>query len=344
MNKRNLRTLQIYVAVILIINLFLVATQVEWSNLSRNPNLDFSKDFANEIVLAMQELAAELGVTERATVKQALAKLHYDVYLAANSRDLARVIQNTASDTRDIIVLEYVNISAEHVLKVLNDDPGVREAIENTVIHVEPLLEGGYRVVEPNGFDPNTITELSKLDTLFSIETFRENYDGYLALCSLQIEIEQGSARRAAPVNDQDTIKYWEREIQNMRTEYARITKLAGMAEAVGPGISVLLYDHFPLQARDLRIIVSEFYSAGATALSINGHRLAINSYIIDNESGISVDGIIINTNPVEILALGDPQILHSGVDLLFNVVFKDEYYSELQSHENLILPGKVIQ
>lgn len=334
----------IYVAVILMVNLFLVATQVDWSGLGTSPNLDFSKDFANEIVKAMQELAADLDVAERTNVKQALAKLHYDVYLAANSRELAGIIQSTASDTRDIIVSEYVNSSAEQVLKILNEDPKVRAASDKTVIRIEPLLEGGYQVVEPNELDQNTLSELSNLATLFSIDTFRENYDDYLDLCSLQIEIEQGSAWRSAPNNEQDTINFWEREIQNMRNEYNRIAKLAGLAEAVSPGISVTLYDkHYPMEAGDLRRIVSEFYSAGATALSINGHRLAVNSYIIDSDPGISIDGIIIATNPVDIVALGDPQTLHSGVDLLFNVVFKDLFYISIQSHENLVLPGKVI-
>ena len=344
MDKRNTRILQIFVAVILMTNLFLAATQVDWAKMGDRPDLDYSKDFANEVVLAMQELAAELGIAERTNIKQALAKLHYDVYLAANNRELAEIIQTTASDTRGLIISEYVNFSAEQVLKILNEAPEVQTASAKTVIQVVPLLEGGYRVGEPNGLDPSTLTELSKLDTLFSIDTFQDNYDGYLALASLQIEIEEGIAKRAIPQNDQDTIKYWEREIQNLRIEYSRIAKLAGAAEAAGPGITVTLYKYFPLGASDLRIIVSEFNSAGATAISVNGHRLAVNSHIIDDNAGISVDGIVITTDPVEIVALGDPQTLVSGVDLLFTVVFRDMFYYTMDSHEHLVLPGKVIQ
>jgi uncharacterized protein YlxW (UPF0749 family) len=98
------------------------------------------------------------------------------------------------------------------------------------------------------------------------------------------------------------------------------------------------------MEAGDLRRIVSEIYSAGATAISINGQRLAVNSFILDEDAGICIDGTLIDTNPVEIQALGDPQTLFTGIDLLFSVVFKDMFYVSMESHEDLILPGKVIQ
>ena len=121
------------------------------------------------------------------------------------------------------------------------------------------------------------LAQLGNLSTLFSIDVFRENYADYLALTSRQIEIEEGTARRVVPSSDQDTIKYWEREIQNLRNEYRRVTRLAGLAEASGPGITITLRDkYFPMEAGDLRRIVSEIYSAGATAISINGQRLAV--------------------------------------------------------------------
>lgn len=345
MDKRNRRILLIYVALVLAINIFLVATQINWAELGDRPDLDFSKEFANDIVLAMQELAADLGIGEKANVKQALAKLHYDVYLAANSKELARIIQNTASDTRDLLVSEYVNSIAEQVLKILNEAPEVQAARAKKVIKLEPQPEGGYRVAEPHGLGPDTLAQLEKLGSLFSIDAFRENYDDFLAMASLQIEVEEGTARRVAPSNDQDTIKYWEREIQSLRNEYRKITKLAGLAEVSGPGISVTIRDkYFPMEAGDLRRIVSEFYSAGATAISINGLRLGVNSYIIDEDYGICIDGALIDTNPVEIQVLGDPQTLFTGIDLLFSVVFKDMFYISMESHENLVLPSKVIQ
>lgn len=345
MDKRNTRILLVYVTLALAINIFLAAAHIDWAKWGDRPNLDFSKDFANDIVLAMQELAVDLGVAEKANIKQALAKLHYDVYLAANSKELAGIIQNTASDTRDLIVAEYVNSSAEQVLKILNEAPEVQAARAKTTIKIEPRREGGYRVAEPHDLSAETLAQLGNLSTLFSIDVFRENYVDYLALTSMQIEIEEGTARRVVPSSDQDTIKYWEREIQNLRNEYRRVTRLAGLAEASGPGITITLRDkYFPMEAGDLRRIVSEIYSAGATAISINGQRLAVNSFIIDEDAGICIDGTLIDTNPVEIQALGDPQTLFTGIDLLFSVVFMDMFYVSMESHEDLILPGKVIQ
>lgn len=345
MDKRNLRILHFYVGLIIIINVFLVSTQINWSEWGYKPNLDFSKDFANAIVMTMQDLAKDLGVSERSNVKQALAKLHYDVYLAGSRADLAAVVQNNASDTRNLIVTEYVKSSGEQVLMVLNNAPEVQTTNTKVTINVVPMPDGGYSVLEANVLRDETLAQLENVSTLFNFETFRNNYENYRRLSTLQIEIEQGRAQLATPNNDQDTLKYWEREIQNIRNDYTRISKTAGFAEISGPGVSVTIHNKlFSVQAGDLRRIVGEFYSAGATAISISGHRLAVNSYIIDGDEGISIDGFMIGTNPVVIEVLGDQQTLLTGIDLLFNVVMKDMFYVNMESHDNLVLPGKVIQ
>lgn len=345
MDKRNTRLLQVFVSLLLSINIFLVVTQINWSDWDSKVDLDYSKDIANEIVMSMQRLASDLGVSEKTNVKQSLAKLHYDVYLAASRKDLAGIIQHTASDTRKLIVSEYVNASAEQVLKILNGVQEVKTVVVKTAINLEPLPDGGYQVLEPHRLSAETLAELAELPTLFDIDIFRTNFESYRNLASLHIEIENGIAYLAIPSNDRDTIKHWEREIQNIRTDYSKIAKLAGFAETSGPGISIDLHDkYFPLQAGDLRRIVSELFSAGASAISINGHRLATSSYIIDEISGISVDGFLIETNPVKIQVLGDPATLLTGIDLLFSVVFKDMYYISTKSYEHLVLPGKIIQ
>ena len=109
---RQLRIVQIYAAVVLAVNIFgSYPDSLERAGQSAQPG--FSKEFASNIVMSLQELAQELGIAERSNVKQALAKLHYDAYLAESRADLANIIQNAAADTRELIISEYINASGE---------------------------------------------------------------------------------------------------------------------------------------------------------------------------------------------------------------------------------------
>ena len=345
MDKRNVTIIKVYVLVLISINIFLLISQFNISDWGKRPDLDFSKDFANEIVSNMQGLATMLGVEERVNVKHALAQLHYDVYLVGNRSELAAIVQSDASDARDLIVSEYVNSSGEQVLLILNDAQEVQRINSRTIIAIEPLAEGGLIVQEPHNLSEETMLKLSNVPTLFHFEYFRNLFESYRSLSSFQVEVEAGTAQLSTPNLDQDTIRYWEKEIQTMRNEYGRISQNAGFADISGTGISLSLYDMiYNVEAVDLRRVVGELYSAGATAISVGGHRLAVNSYIVDVSQGISIDGMIIDTNPVLIQVIGDPPTLTSGIDLLFSVTMRNMFYVDTKIHDRIVLPAKTIQ
>jgi uncharacterized protein YlxW (UPF0749 family) len=120
---------------------------------------------------------------------------------------------------------------------------------------------------------------------------------------------------------------------------------MAGFAEISGPGVTITIYDKlFSVSAVDLRKIVGELFSAGASAISVAGHRLAVNSYIVDTDEGINIDGFIISSNPVVIEALGDHQTIISGIDLLFSVDMKNMFYVTTDIHDRLVLPAQISQ
>lgn len=344
MSKKHLKIVNAYVLIIILINGYLLSSQLR-SDWGHRPDLDFSKSFANEIVNNMQNLAEMLGVEERSNVKQALAQLHYDVYLVANRNELAPIVQNDATNARNLIISEYIKFSAEQALLVLNNAQEVHRTNTKTVLNILPLPEGGFTVAQPHILSAVTIDELSQVPTIFSFDYFRNLYESYRSLAAVQVEIEGGTARVSTPQNDQDTIRYWEREIQNLRNAYGQISQAAGFSEISGPGISISIHDRlFSIEAIELRRIAGEIFSAGATAITIGGQRLSVNSYIVDTQDGVSIDGVLIDTNPVIIEAIGDQNTLVSGIDLLFSVVMPNMFYINTELHERITLPARTNQ
>jgi len=344
-DKRNARVLRILAIVAIGLNLFILASQIKFGDLGGGTELAEAKTFANGLIGDLQELARTLDVAEKSSVKQALAKLHYDVYLVSNQTELAEILQNSASKTRDLIISEYAHLNAEKVLAVINRDQEVQYASSQVLLTVEPLPTGGYDVQLPNILRESTLDQLKGIENLFSKEALQGFYEPYRHLSTFKVLIENGVAQLVSQNQEQDTIKYIEGEIEILRADYAKINKTAGFAEISGPGVIISVYNQvFSVSAGDLRRIVGELYSSGAAAIAINGQRLAVNSYIVDSEQGILVDGVIIRSNPVVIQAIGDTTTLVAGVDLLFSVSLKEMLSFDIENRENIVLPAKAIQ
>ncbi len=345
MDNRNARILRILAIVAIGLNLFILASQIKFGDLGGGTELAEAKTFANGLIGDLQELARTLDVAEKSSVKQTLAKLHYDVYLVSNQTELAEILQNSASKTRDLIISEYAHLNAEKVLAVINGDQEVQYASSQIILTVEPLPTGGYDVQLPNILRESTLDQLKGIENLFSKEALQGFYEPYRHLSTFKVLIENGVAQLVSQNQEQDTIKYIEGEIEILRADYAKINKTAGFAEISGPGVIISVYDQvFSVSAGDLRRIVGELFSSGAAAIAINGQRLAVNSYIVDSEQGILVDGVIIRSNPVVIQAIGDTTTLVAGVDLLFSVSLKEMLSFDIENRENIVLPAKAIQ
>lgn len=117
-----------------------------------------------------------------------------------------------------------------------------------------------------------------------------------------------------------------------MLEELARARKLAGLVSAEGPGVIIRIVDRSPLNPpseplemgsvphnvvvdEDLRWLVNELKANGAVAVSINGHRLISTSSIRNVGEEIQIDTKFISP-PYEVIALGDPDVLVSGLKL----------------------------
>lgn len=343
MSKRTLKAVRILALAVLVLNLSILGSQLRLGTFKGGTELVRAKSFANQLISDLQGLAADLGVAEKSSVKQALAKLHYDVYLVDELAELAKIVQNSASKTRELIVSESARANAERVLTVLNTAREVQYASAQTILTIEPLLAGGYKITPHDYLQEATLARLEDVENLFGRDSLSQLDEPLRRLTIFKVLIDNGVAQLISQSQEQDTIKYLEGEIETLRSEYARVNKLAGFAEIAGPGVVISVYDQiFSVSAGDLRRIIGELYSAGATAIAINGHRLAVNSFIVDSDDSILVDGYRVRNNPVVIEAIGETTTLVAGVDLLFSVSLKGMLGFDIDVKEQIVLPAKV--
>lgn len=122
---------------------------------------------------------------------------------------------------------------------------------------------------------------------------------------------------------------------QLMEEELIRLRSLAGLAAVNGSGIRITIEPDIPLDGGldqniydgDIRYLVNELFGAGASAISINHHRLTPSTYIRDVGDSIYIDTKMIRP-PYEIRAIGDGAIMESTMKLKGIV----EYFSTINS------------
>lgn len=113
--------------------------------------------------------------------------------------------------------------------------------------------------------------------------------------------------------------------LADLHQEATQANMAAGLLEIAGPGIILTLNDSllnlgsvenanaYIIHDRDLLLVVNEMKASGAEAISINGKRLTAMSEIRCAGTTILVNRDII-APPFEIRAVGNPDILESGV------------------------------
>ncbi|UFU00946.1 DUF881 domain-containing protein [Radiobacillus kanasensis] len=122
-----------------------------------------------------------------------------------------------------------------------------------------------------------------------------------------------------------------EEELSDYVTRKSELQMYTGELPIMGKGIQVTLTDSeyipdeenankYMVHERHIHQVVNELYSAGAEAISINGHRLYRDSYISCIGPVISVDGTPYPA-PFTIEAIGDTEVLMSSITLTNGVV-----------------------
>jgi uncharacterized protein YlxW (UPF0749 family) len=102
---------------------------------------------------------------------------------------------------------------------------------------------------------------------------------------------------------------------QELAAEATRLRAIEGLIPVHGPGI-VMVVDASGLQALDLQDALNNLAAAGAEAISVNDHRVAMGVSIQHTPGGVTVDGALV-LPPWTIAVIGDANRLATAADLM---------------------------
>ena len=282
---------------------------------SRGAMLITKSELARDLGDYHGHLATELGVRDEPLVKEALAEYNYVLDLAAGSEDLIRLILNQGSTLSETIFASADTLVKERILEVINRDGRVRQVQEKT--HLFIRITDGLVTVFPE--------EIIEAATIRIIGNIVKEYD-YQVSQSIDLEIEKGMARLIVPQTTEEQTEALTGDLNQVRLKLFETRVQAGLAEMVGPGITLYVYDAESLKDSssivhdaDIRDIVNELFSAGAKGVSVGGERLTVTSSIRCSGPLIMVNYQQVSTNPVVIEAVGETDLLISGLSIIVN-------------------------
>ncbi len=264
-----------------------------------------------------RRLAGDLGVLEKTAVKKALADFSYDIEIAGSREELTQVILQHPRKAQETILREWEISLQEQIISLINQDTAIMNTEEiirfNLKASQESVQEEPYTVL-------NTVTK-ARIKELFASQ-----YDG--REISLDIEAAEGEARVAVTGDLEEYVRALTEETDALRVSMRELRVASGLAEMNGSGVRVRIYDQTGaldnpsiVHDTDIRDVVNELFASGAQGVSVGGYRYIVNSSIRCSGSLIKIDGRLIAVNPVEIMAVGDPQILSSGLDIIRNTM-----------------------
>ncbi len=328
------------IIVMLVINLALVSwTYYSFRTIypSAATRLSNKQEVARDLADYNQRLAEELDVLNRAAVKEALAGFNYDVEVATGSDELTQVILDQGRRVQEIILREAEASLQDRVLSLVNQDTGVREITEKAHLSLR-ISEDAVTTIPPNIMQPSTIIRILEI---IPRDRISEKFN-------LELEISNGSARVAVPYNPVEHLQALTEELDSLRLRQHELRVAAGLAEMTGPGITVELYDEVGgtstssiIHDADIRDVVNELYGSGAQGISVGGHRLTVTSSIRCSGSLVKVDDKLITVNPVVIEAVGDPDLLLSGLDIIkTSMEIKRGLRFEIEPSDSIKLPA----
>ncbi|CAM3696569.1 DUF881 domain-containing protein [Mesobacillus zeae] len=155
---------------------------------------------------------------------------------------------------------------------------------------------------------------------------------------------EKNSSLQKQLDKQQDVISGQEKDLAkeaqvffNLAEDTEKYRMYLGKVKVQGKGVAVKLSDgeydpkeeninNYLVHEHHVFKVVNELYIAGASAVAINGQRLAHNSYIICDGPVITVDGYQ-HPAPFEITAIGDAKVLDSALNITGGV--KDQLVND---------------
>ncbi len=324
--------------IILIGNTILVGLNfnITYSQLAEGEEeLAFKQGVAQDLVGYSRRLAQDLDVQGRSSVREALAGFNYEIDLAKDSDELSRVIFTHGRQLQETILREWDILMREKILFLINQDPDMQRQAEK----VEFVL----RISSSEGVDVDP--PMLKEDTLAEIQALYQQ-GGMIQEQVFRIEVEEGRSRMLVPYNPLDYIQSLNEEVDSLRVSLHEVRMAAGLAEMSGSGVVIRLYDAPNgygigdiIHDSDVRDVVNELLAAGARGIAVGGQRLISTSPIRCVGPVIRVNQKEIPANPVVIEAIGDPDVLASGLDIIrFSFEFHRDFRFEVEKKEGIVL------
>ncbi len=296
----------------------------------------YKQVMAEDLLEYSRKLAQDLGVQDRPPVREELAGFNYDIALAKDSDELSRVIFNSGWHVQEVILKEWDALFREKIINLINQDENLKKRTEKIEITLRVSSAEGA-VCDPQLLHEDTLDEVNKL--------YGES--GMTQDQAFRIEIEEGRSRMLVPYNPLDYIKTLTEELNALRVSLHEVKVASGLAEMAGPGIVIKFYDAQNgfeasdiIHDADVRDMVNELFAAGAKGVAIGGQRLIATSPIRCVGPVIRVNQKEISANPVIIEAIGDPEVLQSGLDIIrFSLEFHRNFRIDIEIKENIVLP-----
>ena len=329
------------ILIMFIINIVLVFMGFRFLNdhfATANEAFAEKQRLAKELVDYNRRLAKNLGVETRSPVNEALSRFNYEIELATNNDDLNKVILAHASRTQEKILQEYEAKQRETVLGLINQDPNVLATQEKQRLSVKLVREQGVQVEPENAVTAET---MSKISSTIAVGQLVQDL-------VVDIEVEKGRGQLLVPLNITEQMKTLTKEIDSLRVTVHDLRMRGGYAEMTGPGIIVRIYDaengytnDTIIHETDVRDTVNELFASGASGVAVGSQRLTATTAIRCVGPSILVNDERIAVNPVVIKAIGDPEVLASGLDIIrITLELSRQLRVEIEQVENLTLPA----
>ena len=332
----------ILLILVLVVNTTLVGLGYNFVNkhmLLQEEEFNYKQNFAKDLWVYNYDLAMELDVYDRSSVRDALSRLIQEVELSSTGDDLARAVLAHGRRAQETILREFEARQRERIISVINQDPNIEIIDERQRMTVNISMETGVEFTPANIFQDETIIQIA--DIIFD--------EGDLSQpLIIEFEVEDGRAKLLHPYSPVDQIINLSAEVDSLRLTLRELRADAGYLELSGEGIIVNIYDASDgyttdaiIHETDVRDVVNELFASGAKGVSVGGERLTATSAIRCVGPVILVNDERIAVNPVEIQAVGDPQVLESGIDIIrLSLESMRDLRFDVKPAENLTLPA----
>ena len=267
--------------------------------------------------------------------KQQIKRLLADFSFMVDNEKEPDLLRNKAADFVQSIKYIYYSqkqhLEKDRILELLNQQQLPDEGYITFLNSGKEVLINESRDILSDDFKKELKAEIKQLSFLQSGE----------------IKIDNGHAVWKPVVDIFGQLEKYANENRHLSAELQEIKQKAGFAPLEGPGIVVEIYDKEGrleesglVHDSDLKNIINEIKVAGAQGIEIGGQRLTAVSPVRCVGSSILVNNKPVAVNPVRIKAVGEPEVLTSGLDIVKKHFESFGLKLEITSKENIFLSG----